>query len=152
MSPRVLVAAELQNLLDPAELAGLEVTWLAADEPTPRGDFVALVPLLSRWVGGTELKNLPQLRIVANVAVGYNNIDIVAAEMRKVTVTNTPGVLTDATADLTWALILATARRVVDGVDLVRSGTWTGWHPEQLLGLELRGRTLGLLGAGRIGQ
>jgi glyoxylate reductase len=152
LSPRVLVAAELQNLLDPAELAGLEVTWLAADEPTPRGDFVALVPLLSRWVGGTELKNLPQLRIVANVAVGYNNIDIVAAEMRKVTVTNTPGVLTDATADLTWALILATARRVVDGVDLVRSGTWTGWHPEQLLGLELRGRTLGLLGAGRIGQ
>ncbi len=69
-----------------------------------------------------------------------------------VLVTNTPGVLTEATADLTWALILATARRLVEGVDLVRSGRWTGWHPEQLLGLELRGRTLGLLGAGRIGQ
>lgn len=110
------------------------------------------MPLLTRWVGGTEFKNLPQLRIVANVAVGYNNVDLVAAEMRKVIVTNTPDVLTEATADLTWALILACARRLVEGVDLVRGGAWTGWHPEQLLGLELRGRTLGLFGAGRIGQ
>ncbi len=113
---------------------------------------MALVPLLSRWVGGTEFKNLPNLRIVANVAVGYNNVDLVAAEMRKVLVTNTPGVLTEATADLTWALILATTRRLIEGVELVRSGQWTGWHPEQLLGLELRGRILGLFGAGRIGQ
>jgi glyoxylate reductase len=133
-------------------LAGLEVRWLAAHEPTPKGDWVAIVPLLSRWVGGTELKRLPKLRIVANCAVGYENVDLVAAEMRKVIVTNTPDVLTDATADLTWALILACARRLVEGVDLVRSGTWKGWHPEQLLGLELRGRTLGLFGAGRIGQ
>jgi glyoxylate reductase len=109
------------------------------------------VPLLSRWVGGTELKHLPKLRLVANCAVGYNNVDVVAAELRRVIVTNTPDVLTDATADLTWALILACARRLIEGVDLIRSGTWTGWHPEQLLGLELRGKTLGLLGAGRIG-
>jgi len=152
LTHRVLVADELKALLDPSELAGLDVTWIASDQPTPKGDFVAVVSLLSRWMGGTEFKNLPNLRIVANVAVGYNNVDVVAAEMRKVIVTNTPGVLTDATADLTWALILATTRRLVEGVDLVRSGTWTGWHPEQLLGLELRGRTLGLLGAGRIGQ
>lgn len=152
MSHRVLVAAELRNLLEPAELAGLDVTWIASGDPTPKGDYVAIVPLLTRWVGGTQLKSLPNLRIVANVAVGYNNVDVVAAEMRGVLVTNTPGVLTDATADLTWALILATARRLVEGVDLVRSGKWTGWHPEQLLGLELRGHTLGLLGAGRIGQ
>ena len=125
---------------------------IAADQPTPKGDWVAIVPLLSRWIGGTELKNLPRLRIVANCAVGYNNVDVVAAEMRKVIVTNTPDVLTEATADLTWALILACARRLMEGVDLVRSGRWTGWHPEQLLGLELRGRTLGLFGAGRIGQ
>lgn len=148
----VLIASELQALLDPAQLAGLDVTWLSADQPTPCGEWVAIVPLLSRWVGGTEFKNLPTLRIVANCAVGYNNVDLVAAEMRGVMVTNTPGVLTDATADLTWALILATARRLVEGVDLIRSGTWTGWHPEQLLGLELRGRVLGLLGAGRIGR
>jgi len=152
LTHRVLIAAEIRNLVELAQLTDLDITWLAADEPTPKGDWVALVPLLSRWVGGTELKNLPNLRIVANVAVGYNNVDVVAAEMRGVMVTNTPGVLTEATADLTWALILATARRIVEGVDLVRSGRWTGWQPEQLLGLELRGRTLGLLGAGRIGQ
>lgn len=152
MTHRVLVAAELKNLLEPAQLSGLDVTWLASEEPIPRGDWVAIVPLLSRWVGGTQLKNLPKLRIVANVAVGYDNVDLVAAEMRKILVTNTPDVLTDATADLTWALILAAARRLVEGAELVRSGRWTGWHPEQLLGIELRGRTLGLLGAGRIGQ
>lgn len=148
----VLVAAEIQDLVEPGDLAGLAVTWIAADEATPAGDWVALVPLLSRWVGGTEFKRLPQLKIVANVAVGYNNIDVVAAEMRRIVVTNTPDVLTEATADLTWALILACARRVLAGVDLVKSGQWTGWHPTQLLGMELAGKTLGLLGAGRIGQ
>jgi len=152
MPHRVLVAAELKSLLEPSLLINLDITWLAAGDPTPKGDWEAIVPLLSRWIGGTELKNLPKLRVVANCAVGYNNVDLVAAEMRGILVTNTPGVLTEATADLTWALILATARRLVEGVDLVRSGQWTGWHPEQLLGLELRGRTLGLLGAGRIGQ
>ena len=152
LNHQVLIAAELKNLLGGDQLAGLDVTWIASGEPTPKGDWVAIVPLLTRWVGGTELKNLPKLRIIANVAVGYNNVDLVAAEMRGVLVTNTPNVLTDATADLTWALILATARRLVEGIDLVRSGKWTGWHPEQLLGLELRGHTLGVLGAGRIGQ
>lgn len=148
----VLVAAEVRDLLEPGHLTGLEVTWLAADEPTPGGDWVAFVPLLSRWIGGTELKRLPNLKIVANVAVGYNNIDVVAAELRRIVVTNTPDVLTEATADLTWALILVCARRLLAGVDLVKSGQWTGWHPTQLLGMELQGKTLGLLGAGRIGQ
>ncbi|MGH7522422.1 MAG: 2-hydroxyacid dehydrogenase [Gemmatimonadales bacterium] len=152
LNHRILVAVELRDLIEPTQLEGLDVTWIATGEPTPRGEWLAIVPLLTRWVGGTELKNLPKLRIVANVAVGYNNVDVVAAEMRGVMVTNTPGVLTEATADLTWALILATARRLVEGVDLVRSGKWTGWHPAQLLGLELQGRTLGLFGAGRIGQ
>jgi glyoxylate reductase len=148
----VLIAAELRDLLEPDQVEGLEVTWLPADKAIAKGDWVAIVPLLSRWVGGTQLKYLPKLRIIANCAVGYDNVDLVAAEMRKVIVTNTPDVLTDATADLTWALILACARRLVEGIDLVRSGQWTGWHPEQLLGVELRGRTLGLFGAGRIGQ
>jgi glyoxylate reductase len=152
LNHRILVAAELRNLIEPMQLDGLDVSWIAAHEPTPKGDWVAIVPLLTRWIGGTEFKQLPKLRIVANCAVGYNNVDVVAAEMRKVLVTNTPGVLTESTADLTWALILATARRLVEAIDLVRSGEWTGWHPEQLLGLELRGRTLGLFGAGRIGQ
>jgi glyoxylate reductase len=148
----VLIAAELQPLLEPRQLTGLDVTWIAAAEPTPSGEYVAVVPLLSRWVGGTELKRLPKLRVVANCAVGHDNVDVVAAEMRGVKVTNTPDVLTDATADLAWALILACARRVVEGDALVKGDTWAGWHPELLLGLELRGRTLGLFGAGRIGQ
>jgi glyoxylate reductase len=148
----VLIAAELKGLLEPDQLVGLDVTWLPADQPIHKGDWVAVVPLLSRWVGGTELKHLPKLRIVANCAVGYDNVDVVAAEMRKVIVTNTPDVLTDATADLTWTLILACARRLVEAIDLVRNGRWDGWHPELLLGVELRGRTLGLFGAGRIGQ
>ena len=148
----VLIAAELRELLDPAVLEGLNVTWIQADEPTPSGDFAGIVPLLSRWIGGTELKRLPQLRVVGNCAVGYNNVDLVAAEMRKVVVTNTPDVLTAATADFTWALILACARRLPAGIDLVKSGSWTGWHPQLLLGLELEGATLGIVGAGRIGQ
>jgi glyoxylate reductase len=152
LTHRVLIAAELKGLLEPAQLGGLEITWVAADQPTPKGDWVAIVPLLSRWIGGTDLKRLPKVRIVANCAVGYDNVDVVAAELRKVVVTNTPDVLTDATADLTWALILACARRLVEAADLVRSGQWKGWHPELLLGMELRGRTLGLFGAGRIGQ
>lgn len=152
MGHPVLIAAELEPLLQPDQLVGLDVTWLASAEPTPKGDFLALVPLLSRWVGGTELKRLPKLKVVANCAVGHDNVDVVAAEMRGVKVTNTPDVLTDATADLTWALILACARRVVEGAQVVKSGKWSGWHPELLLGIELRGRTLGLFGAGRIGQ
>ncbi len=148
----MFVAAELRELLDPSRLEGLDVTWVRSDEPTPEGEYVGAVPLLSRWMGGTEFKRLPKLRIVANCAVGYNNVDLVAAEMRRIVVTNTPDVLTAATADLTWALILACARRLLAGVDMVKTGNWTGWHPQMLLGLELEGATLGIVGAGRIGQ
>lgn len=93
-----------------------------------------------------------RLKILANYAVGYNNVDLAAARQRGLIVTNTPDVLTDATADLTWALILATMRRVVEGDALVRSGGWTGWSPTQLLGTEVTGKTLGIIGMGRIGQ
>lgn len=93
-----------------------------------------------------------RLKILANYAVGYNNIDLAAARQHGLIVTNTPDVLTDATADLTWALLLATARRVVEGDFLVRSGGWTGWSPTQLLGAEVSGKTLGIIGMGRIGQ
>ncbi|OLC08569.1 MAG: hypothetical protein AUH42_01080 [Gemmatimonadetes bacterium 13_1_40CM_70_11] len=110
------------------------------------------MPLVSRWVGGTEFKRLPKLKIVANCAAGHDNVDVVAAQLRGIVVTHTPDVLTDATADVAWALILACARRLVEGAELVKSGRWEGWHPELLLGTDLRGRTLGLLGAGRIGQ
>jgi len=94
VSHRVLLAAELEPLLEPAQLAGLDVTWIAADEPTLRGDYVAIVPLGSRWVGGTEFKHLPKLKIVANCGVGHDNVDLVAAELRGIAVTHTPDVAT----------------------------------------------------------
>jgi glyoxylate reductase len=93
-----------------------------------------------------------ELRIIANAAVGYNNIDVAAARARGIIVTNTPDVLTGATADLTWALILGVTRRVGQGERLVRSGGWTGWAFDQLLGMELAGRQLGIVGYGRIGR
>jgi glyoxylate reductase len=93
-----------------------------------------------------------RVRIVANCAVGTDNIDLAACRDRGVVVTNTPGVLTEATADLAFALILAVTRRLHEGEALVRSGTWTGWKPLELLGVSLEGKVLGIYGAGRIGS
>jgi len=111
----------------------------------------AIVTLGDR-IDAETIQAATRLKILANYAVGYNNIDLAAARARDLIVTNTPDVLTDATADLTWALLLATARRVVEGDALVRSGHWTGWSPTQLLGAEVAGKTLGIIGMGRIGQ
>jgi glyoxylate reductase len=111
----------------------------------------AIVTLADR-IDAETIHAATRLKILANYAVGYNNIDLAAARQRGLVVTNTPDVLTDATADLAWALLLATARRVVEGDALVRSGRWTGWSPTQLLGAEVSGKTLGIIGMGRIGQ
>jgi glyoxylate reductase len=92
------------------------------------------------------------LKVIANFGVGYNHIDVAAATTRKIAVTNTPGVLTDATADLTFALLLAVARRLGEGERLVRSGSWAGWEPLQMLGADVSGATLGIIGFGRIGR
>jgi glyoxylate reductase len=107
---------------------------------------------LTTTIDHARLARLPALRVVANYAVGYDNVDLRAAARRGVLVTHTPDVLTEATADLTWALILAVARRVLEGDALARSGEWRGWHPRQLLGKELSGSTLAILGMGRIGE
>lgn len=139
--------------------AGLNVEMRHGDTPIGRGELLlkvrwasALICTLTDRVDETLLDAAgPTLRIVANFAVGYDNIDLEACRRRGVVVTNTPDVLTDATADLTWALILTAARRVLEGDRMVRGGQWTGWEPLQLLGLELRGASLGILGAGRIG-
>lgn len=93
----------------------------------------------------------PQCRIFANYAVGYNNIDVVAATERGIMVTNTPGVLTNATADHAWALLFATARRIVEADAFMRSGRFQGWGPMLFLGADITGKTLGVVGAGRIG-
>jgi glyoxylate reductase len=152
MPTSVLIAAELRELLPADPLPSAHVTWIAVGEPTPSGAYEAIVPLLSRRIGAAELAVLPRLRLVANCAVGVDNVDLTACATRGVAVTNTPDVLTDATADLTMALLLAVTRRMKEGEALLREGAWTGWDPRQLLGAELRGLLLGLVGAGRIGQ
>ena len=112
----------------------------------------AAIVTLGDHIDAKTIHAATRLKILANYAVGYNNIDLAAAREHGLIVTNTPDVLTDATADLTWALILATTRRVLEGDTLVRSGGWTGWSPTQLLGTEVTGKTLGIIGMGRIGQ
>ncbi|MEY4637067.1 MAG: hypothetical protein RJA55_2865 [Acidobacteriota bacterium] len=113
----------------------------------------ALVCLLTDTIDAGVLDAAgPQLKIVANVAVGYNNIDVPACRARGVAVTNTPDVLTNACADFTWALILAVTRRLGEGERVVRAGAWGGWALDYMLGMELRGKQLGLVGLGRIGR
>lgn len=150
----VLVAGELHDLSgpDPDWPGGRGTLFHQPGAPLPaRTDVDAIIPLVSQRVGESELAGLPALRVVANYGVGYDNIDLGAAARHGIVVTNTPDVLTDATADLALALLLAAARRVREGLDLARSGDWDGWHPTQLLGMGLQGRVLGILGAGRIG-
>ncbi|MEZ5420961.1 MAG: D-glycerate dehydrogenase [Vicinamibacterales bacterium] len=113
----------------------------------------ALVCLLTEPIDAAVLEAAgPGLRIVANVAVGFNNIDLAACRARGVTVTNTPDVLTNACADFTWALILAITRRLGEGERELRAGRWKGWALDHLLGMELRGKQLGLVGMGRIAR
>lgn len=145
----VMVAARKQYVLvgrpadtspSPSELAdGLREADAAIVTLTERIDTAAI---------GSALR----LKVVANYAVGYDNLDLAALSTRGVVASNTPDVLTDATADLTWALLLAVARRVIEGDRLVRSGGWTGWTPTQLVGTEVAGRTIGIVGLGRIGR
>ncbi len=116
----------------------------------------AAVTLLTDKINCELLKECKNLRIIAQYAVGYDNIDVECATKLGVYVTNTPGVLTDATAELTWALILAAARRIVEADNFVRWGEWwrkeTGWHPKMMLGVQVSGKTLGIIGMGRIGR
>ncbi len=112
----------------------------------------ALVCLLMDRIDAAVLARAPRLRVVANCAVGYDNVDVQSATAAGVAVTNTPGVLTESTAELAFALMLAAARRLPEGEAVVRSGAWQGWRLDQLLGIELAGKTLGIVGHGRIGQ
>jgi len=112
----------------------------------------ALLCLTTDPIDRDIIDSAPHLKVISNYAVGYNNIDLVAANHRRIPVCITPGVLTDATADLTWALILALTRRVVESDKFLRDGKWKGWSPTLLLGSDLNQRTLGIVGMGRIGE
>ncbi|HZS33864.1 MAG TPA: D-glycerate dehydrogenase [Methylomirabilota bacterium] len=115
-------------------------------------DADGLICLLTDTVDDALLAQAPRLRVVANVAVGYNNIDVQAATRRRIVVTHTPGVLTETTADFTWALLLAVARRVPEADAYTRAGKFTEWGLMLLLGGDVHGKTLGILGLGRIGR
>lgn len=142
--------------------AGFEPDIIETDLPIARDELLkrvsaksyqAILTTMSEKVDDEFLDVAGKdLKIVANFAVGYNNIDVEACKSRGVRVSNTPGVLSEATADQAFALLLAAARRVVEGHKLVESGTWEGWTPTQLLGRDLSGQTLGIIGMGRIGQ
>jgi glyoxylate reductase len=115
-------------------------------------DVEAIVALLTDRIDGALLARAPRLRVVANVAVGVDNVDLEPCAARGVAVTNTPDVLTDATADLAFGLLIAAARRIAEGDRLVRAGGFTGWTPTFMLGKRIHGATLGIVGMGRIGQ
>lgn len=115
-------------------------------------DCDGLMCALTDKVDAALLAAAPKLRAVANIAVGYNNIDVPACTARGVLATNTPGVLDDSTADLAWALMLGTARRITEVERRIRAGEWTGWRLKQWLGVDVHHATLGIVGMGRIGQ
>lgn len=156
---RVFVTRRLS--IDPAVALGegFDVEVHPGDEaPSPEALTAAgrrcdaMVTLLGDAVDEALLRACPRVRVVANHAVGFDNVDVPAATRLGVWVTNTPDVLTESTADLTWALLLSLARRVREGEAMVRRGRFLGWSPTLLLGLELEGRTLGIVGFGRIGR
>jgi len=136
----------------------LEVEYWTEPERIPRIELIrrvadkdALVCLLTEKVDEELLSAAPALRIAATVSVGYDNIDLPACTRHKVVATNTPGVLDETTADFAWTLLVGIARRLVEGDAWMRSGTWPGWDLDQLLGSDIWGKTLGIVGLGRIG-
>jgi glyoxylate reductase len=157
--PRIFVSRELPgDGIARLQAAGLRVDLWNQQDPPPAGALFGaaaacdgLLVMLTERIDGALIEAAPNVRIVSNMAVGYDNIDVEACTRRGVLVTNTPGVLTDTTADLAFALILAVARRVVEGDRVVREGGWGPWHPSFMLGRDVHGATLGVVGLGAIG-
>jgi glyoxylate reductase len=146
---------EARKLLD----AACDVEYWTDPERPPREEVLrrvkdkeGLVCLLTEKVNEELLRVAPKLRITSNVAVGFDNIDVHACTKRGVVATNTPGVLDETTADFAWTLLMAVARRLGEGELLARSGNWKGWNLDQLCGADVWGKTLGIVGFGRIGR
>ncbi|MFA7096620.1 MAG: D-glycerate dehydrogenase [Gammaproteobacteria bacterium] len=159
MKQKILVTREVFPEVLDYLAAHFDVTSNQADvimSPAQLAEMLAdkdgAVITLSERIDAALLSRCPRLKAVCNIAVGYNNIDLEACTAHGVMATNTPGVLDETTADFTWALILATARRVVESGAALRAGQWHGWKLKQFLGLDVHGATLGILGMGRIGQ
>jgi lactate dehydrogenase-like 2-hydroxyacid dehydrogenase len=157
--PNVFVTRSIPNKALQLVLEVCEAEIWPHEMPPPRAELIrgvrgkdGLLSLLTDGIDAEVMDAAPQLRVISNCAVGVDNIDLKAATARRIPVGNTPDVVTDATADLTFALLLATARRVVEGVEYVRAGKWKTWNLQLLLGADFAGRTLGIIGMGRIGR
>jgi glyoxylate reductase len=157
--PKVFATHQLFDEARQILEAACDVQYWTNDERPPREEVLrrvkdkeGLVCLLTEKVNDELLRTAPKLRIAANVAVGYDNIDVETCTKRGVVATNTPGVLDETTADFAWTLMMAVARRLSEGEQLARSGNWKGWNLDQLCGADIWGKTLGLVGFGRIGR
>jgi glyoxylate reductase len=158
--PLVIVTRRLPEGIEARMRDLFDVRLNASDTPMDANAFKAavksaeiLVPTVTDRVGSDIIEAAgPQLKLIANFGVGFNHIDVKSARTRGIAVTNTPGVLTDATADITMTLLLTVTRRALEGSDILRNGKFAGWNPTWLMGVGLRGRTLGIVGMGRIGE
>ncbi len=157
--PKVLVTRKLPSSVIARLRHAADVDLYSGDAAIPAGELRAriagkdaLVCLLKDTIDRSIMDAAATLKVIANVALGYNNIDVAYATARGIAVTNTPDVLTDSVADFTWALILAITRRLSEGERLLRRGEWKGWALDFMLGSELRGKQLGLVGMGRIAR
>ena len=160
MKPKIYITRMLPNEIIDKLSGDFDVRmWEEEDIPVPKEvllkeieDVDGLICLFTETIDEEVIKKAQNLKVISNVAVGYNNIDIEAAAKRDIIVTNTPGVLTETTADLTFALLMATARRVVEASDYLRRGEWGSWSMMQLTGQDIYGATMGIIGLGRIGE
>ena len=158
--PLVIVTRKLPDAIETRMCELFDTRINVADTPMSAGELAealrtadVLVPTVTDRIDAQLLAQAgPNLKLIANFGNGVDNIDVGAAFARGLTVTNTPGVLTDDTADMTMALILAVCRRVVEGANAITSGEWTGWSPTWMLGARINGKRLGIVGMGRIGQ
>ena len=158
--PVVIVTRKLPDVIETRMMELFEARLNDDDEPMPKAVLIeavkscdVLVPTVTDRIDSSVLAHAGErLRLIANYGTGVDNIDVEAAYKRGITVTNTPGVLTEDTADMTMALILAVSRRLVEGERLARSGEWSGWSPTSMLGHRIWGKRLGIVGMGRIGS
>ncbi|MGN8646209.1 2-hydroxyacid dehydrogenase [Gracilibacillus sp. HCP3S3_G5_1] len=160
MKPRIYITRKIEDSVLETLKRYCEVSmWDKEDVPVPRkllieeiGKVDGLYCLLTETIDKEVIKSAPHLKVISNMAVGYNNIGIEEAKKHNIIVTNTPDILTETTADLTFALLMATARRIVEAVDYIKSNRWITWSPMQLTGRDVYGATLGIIGMGRIGS
>jgi hypothetical protein len=159
VKPKVLITRRVPQPGIDLVAAHCDVELWDSDLPIPRATLLAKVAdkdalycLLTERIDDDLLDAAPRLKVVSQMAVGFDNIDVAACTRRGIPVGNTPGVLTETTADFTWALLMTAARRIVEGVEYVRAGHWVTWGPMLLMGPDLYGATLGIVGMGRIGQ